>query len=252
MSDQMVQAQVLWDNLLRLPTGATVTYDGTTVVGFEYVNAYDWRDFSMFFPTAGSHIVLDCAASHDADSLCVWWVDDLGTDTVTLEWWDGAAWNLIATASQGIGTGVHWIDFAVQGALKWRLTMSGIAKIRELCFGVRLQFPMGQWLGINPPKLLQGVVVQNVISMNGSIIGRNLRRIEKGGKIDLSLLLPDWIRTYWEVFAAHAATKAFFYRWNPVGYPDEVAFAVAASIEAPVNASPPPRMSVSMPIKFIT
>lgn len=246
---QMVCGQVLWKNVLRYD-GVTVTYDGTVVSGFPAVNAYDWRDFSLFQPEASAHLTVESASALGADTICVWWQSN-GTDTVALESWSGSAWVAVDTAEQADGQMV-WLDIPAASPLKWRLTFSGSNKIRQITLGTKLTFPIGQWNGVNPSSLYQGVVIQNVISMNGSIIGRNLRRIEKSGKIELTLLLPDWVRASWDPFSQHAATKAFFYRWDPVGHAAEVAFAVADSIEAPTNDSPPPRMKVSMPLKFIS
>jgi hypothetical protein len=111
---------------------------------------------------------------------------------------------------------------------------------------------MGQWADITPPTLYSGVVLSNVIAENGSILGRNVRRAEKKGELSLDYLDPTWVRTSWDAFAIHAARYPFFYRWDPVGHPAEVAFAAAESIQAPRNSSPPPYMSVSMPMRIIT
>jgi hypothetical protein len=94
-------------------------------------------------------------------------------------------------------------------------------------------------------------VVENVISVNGSILGRNLRRIVKSGNIELNYLTQSWVRSYWNPLAIHASTLAFFWRWNPVSYPKEIGFCVADKIEAPQNSSPPPYMSVSMPLLYL-
>jgi hypothetical protein len=137
--------------------------------------------------------------------------------------------------------------------IKWEAATPGATiDIRQVAIGPYLQFPIGQWVGVNPPKLYQGVILQNISSMNGSILGRNIKRIEKTGKLDLNLLDPAWVRSYWDAFSIHASIKAFFWRWDPVGHSQEIAFAVATEINAPVNDSPAPRMKVSMPIRFLT
>lgn len=244
----MVQAQILYANLLR---SGTVTYSATPVSGFEPVNAYDWRDFTLFRPQAAATLTVTLSGASAADSMVVWWMDAMGSDTVNLHYWDGAAWVWVAIVGQSSGA-MSWVDFDSASSTIWRLTFSGSQNIRQIALGVKVQFPIGQWADVNPPTLLQGVVVQNVISVNGSILGRNIKRIEKSGKLSLNLLLPDWVRTVWNDFAIHASKLAFFHRWDPVGHPTEVAFAVASEINAPTNDRPQPRMKVDMPIRFIT
>jgi hypothetical protein len=95
-------------------------------------------------------------------------------------------------------------------------------------------------------------VIENKISVNGSIIGRNLRRFEKSSQINLPYLTPDWVRTNWEAFVQWAIRYPFWQRWNPTTYPGDVAFTVADTISPPKNASPPPYMTVEMNTKFIT
>lgn len=243
----MVKAQVLYANLLR--SGA-VTYSATTVSGFEPVNAYDWRDFTLFRPQAAAELTITFGSAQTANTLVIWWSGS-GTDVVSLHYWNGTEWVSAGTVAQSGGPMV-WLDITSASSTIWRLTFSGSQDIRQIALGLKLQFPIGQWAEVNPPTLYQGVVVQNLISVNGSIIGRNIKRLEKSGKLNLSLLLPDWVRTYWDAFAIHASKKAFFHRWDPVGHPQEIAFAVAESISAPTNDRPPPRMKVEMPLRFIT
>ncbi len=248
----MTQAQVLYDSIIR---SGSLAYSAAQVPGFELPNLYDWRDFSMFRSAAGATLIVDMLASDTwADTLAVWPIVQAGADTgITLEVSDdGTTWATVIVCASFTDPSPHWFDLAELTARYFRFTFDGAGNFRQIALGKRLQFPIGQWMGLNPPKLVQGVIVQNVISMNGSIIGRNLRRIEKGGRIDLTLLLPDWVRTEWDAFALHCTKLSFFYRWDPVKHGDEIAFAVADGIEAPVNDSPPPRMKVGMPIKFLT
>lgn len=243
----MVQAQILYANLLR---SGTVTYSATPVSGFEPVNAYDWRDFTLFRPQAAAELTVTLGSAQAANTLVVWWAGS-GTDVVSLHRWNGSEWVSAGTVAQAGGPMV-WLDITSASSTIWRLTFSGSQDVRQIALGVKVQFPIGQWADVNPPTLLQGVVVQNVISVNGSILGRNIKRIEKSGKLSLNLLLPDWVRTVWNDFAIHASKLAFFHRWDPVGHPTELAFAVASEINAPTNDRPQPRMKVDMPIRFIT
>jgi hypothetical protein len=245
---EMVNAQILYDNVLRA-SGATVAYDGTVVDGFEPVNAYDWRDFSLFRPQATKVLQTDLVAASLVNSVCVWW-NAAGSNTVLVEGWNGAAWVALVTVSQSAGT-MQWVDFAGVSFTKYRFTFDGANDIRQITLGARFQFPMGQWQGIAPPQLLHGVVVENIISVNGSIIGRNIRRVVKEGLISLNYLDPAWVRSSWNNFAIHASRYAFWWRWDPVSHPTEIGFTVADKIEAPKNSNPPGKMEVSMPLLYL-
>lgn len=248
----LVYGQVFYDNLLRSSL-ATVTYDGTEIIGFESVNAYDWRDFTFFQPGANKHLEVDFGGATAADTVCIWWGSE-GTDTCLVSYWDGATWQTITTFSQAVSP-LQWFDFPTETRTKYRFTfstVSSIQPIRQLTIGVKLTFAMGQWVDINPPLLVQGVVVENQISVNGSIIGRNLRRFEKMGQISLDYLQPDWVRNSWDPFVRQAIRYPFWYRWSPTAYPLDIAFAAADSITAPKNMSPQPLMHAEMAIKFLT
>lgn len=256
----MVQAQVLYSNILR---AAAITYSDTPIVGFEPANAYDWRDFSIFrTPTAAAttrYLTLTVPSDTVLDTLCIWTKGGSGAVVATLQYNSGSGWVTMATASISGWTVDYmtWLDFtqftAVAGSsLRVALLTTAQMDYRQITVGSKLQFPIGQWADVAPPTLYSGVVLSNVIAENGSILGRNVRRAEKKGEISLDLLMPDWVRTYWDPFARNCARYPFWYRWDPLGHPDEIAFAAAESIQAPVNSAPQPRMSVSMPMRLIT
>lgn len=255
---QMVMAQVLYDNVFRA-AGAVVTYAGTVVDGFEVQNAYDWRDFSLFRPQANQYVTVTLLAPVIIDTFCVWWAAS-GSDVVSFEQWNGASWTSMGTISQSNGI-MQWRDLALRTfsgdsaeikSDKFRFKSSGALDLRQVTIGRKLQFPMGQWNGIAPPALTHGVALENVISVNGSVIGRNQRRVTKEGQISMNYLLPEWVRYQWEQFVTHAVKNAFWWRWDPVGHPTEIAFTVAEKIDAPKNSSPPGRMQVSMPILYLS
>lgn len=250
--------RVLYDNLARLD-GVTITYSGTTVAGFEPENAFDWRDFSFFAAEASATTTLDVELP-DGGTLDAWSVycasySDPATSTINLYAETGAGvFTLLDTVTvqdEPLITLRTVAETTIAAGRRLRyefVTGPSTLPCRELVAGLRLDFPMGQHEGITPPNLLQGVVVTNVIGENGSILGRDVKRVERKTQIDLNFLEPDWVRTEWEAFATHATRYAFFYQWDPEGYPDEVVFASAESINAPANSSPPGKMAVTMPL----
>ncbi|GAG23597.1 unnamed protein product, partial [marine sediment metagenome] len=122
-------------------------------------------------------------------------------------------------------------------------------EIKQIFVGPKMEMERGQYVGVNPQTLTQGIIQTNNISENGSILGTNIKRVDVKSSIDLTYLTEAWVRSTWEAFAVHASKgRSFFYQWNPDEYPLEVVFCVASKINAPKNISPTPLMSVSMPL----
>jgi hypothetical protein len=249
--------QVLYANALR---AATPAYSGAIVAGFEPANAVDWRDFSLFRPAAGnSTFDVTMTADTPVSSAVLWLSPAAGATATAIEFQyessPGVYTTLTAVASYG--SQIQWFDFApvtILAGRKARIAFTGISgtmDIRQATMGAPFQFETGQWVGVNPTELTQGVVAENVISVNGSIIARNVRRVEATGNIALTYVTEAWVRAVWEPFAKHATRYPFWFRWAPVQYPTAVAFAAATEIVAPKNSMPVPRMEVSMPIRFI-
>ena len=167
----------------------------------------------------------------------------------------GVFTNLVSIAVPS--NGISWRTFASTVAATGRkvrfrfLGVVGTVYVRQLTVGEALVFPIGQWSGIASPKFVAGIVQENVIAINGSIIGRNIRRVEKEATIDLQYLEDSWVRASWEPFAEHAKRRSFWYLWDP-DRPADVAFAAATSIDPPKNSNPVPLLAVTMPLKLIT
>ena len=244
----MVFGEVLYQNVF-FDNLADLSYNGTEVDGYESTNAVDWRDFSIFQAEATKVLSVTIPSPVAATAFVVWPVDDGTTGTIVLKNDSGTT---ISTATiDGTGVMVWNTIAATLPAGTVSVTFSAAFQIRLIAVGAKLVFPMGQWADINPPYFTQGLVQENVISINGSIIARNIRRTEKTGKIHLDNLTQAWCRTYWQPFAAHAARYAFFHRWNPTTYPLDIAFSVAQEVNSPTN-SRATFMQVEMPTKFIT
>jgi hypothetical protein len=251
----MTCAQVLYDSAF-FRYRSVLTYDGTVVSGFEAANMCDWRDFTVFrVGAAGTvHLKIQLGAATTFDCAQVWCpVSGANGATVTFDTSpDNSTWTVRATFTPDASGTILWTDFTpvTMGMNEWvRFTIvaTGISDFRQLSAGPKLMFPIGQWAEVAPPSLLSGVVMNNVIAVNGSI-----RRLEKKGDFQLTHLDQTWVRTYWDVFAQSAARRAFWWRWNPTDYPNEIAFAAAEDIVAPTNDKPPPLMKATMPIRFLT
>jgi hypothetical protein len=250
--------QVLWDNLFAR-SGYVTAYTGTETAGFERQNAWDWFDWSSFRPSLGTsslEVTLPAGATVDAAVLFSGGIAGLAT-SVSVEYETApAVWASLGTFGAP-AAGMVWLDIgstAIGVGRKVRFLFTGVTgtiDVRQVTVGARLSFPTGQWSGMAPPTLTSGVVTETVISIAGSMLGRNVRRMEKTAEIALDYLEQSWVRATWEPFAQHATRFSFWYRWNPTEYPAEIALAGAMEIKAPTNGKQP-FMSLSMPLKVIT
>lgn len=252
-------SDVLFDNVLR--RSAAWSYSGAVTAGFEPQNAWDWRDFSIFKPAAGTTSLSHLLYGGTQYDTIVVWCTFVGTATCSSIAVQDQYGNTLASLTPTPASPLVTVRFAMQtvsGGGNVTFVPIGVSHgtgyfgIRQMTIGPRLTFPIGQWNDVNPLTLNQGQVMENVISMNGSIIARNVRRVEKKTSIELTHLTPTWIRTYWEQLSLHATRYAFWYWWNPTTYPNDTAMCAAEEIVAPTNMMPPPFMKVSMPVRALT
>ena len=252
--------RVLYDNLAR-QSGATITWSGTESTAQPYENAFDWRDFSLFrvtaTETANLDIVLPLGGTLDCWSVFTSKYEATAAATITLYYESAPAvftqLGQVTITDEAKLSMIAFTEVTVAAGRKIRFTIAASDEdllIRQLAAGPRLDFPMGQFQGITPPNLLQGVVQDTVVGVNGSFLGRNIRREVRTTEIDLMYLDPDWVRSEWQAFAQHAKKNAFFYMWAPELYPNEAVFAWG-KINPPVNSGPAALMQVSMPLNCL-
>ncbi len=267
---QQTRPTILYDNLVKL-TNSTLSF--FEITAHPLANALDWADYTRFLvgPAGISYItsVIDSSALFD----CFYVFYEIpafsnGTNyKVILKKKDGGLYSTVATinipAWEGkvpdttmqliklpvpvtSGDGEIRVEFSIPASPNNNLY------IKQIVVGKCFQPELGQWSGVAPSDLQQQFTAYNNISINGSILGRTVTRIEKQGAISLSLCSQEWIRDVWYPFLQHAIRKAFIYSWNHEKYPEAVAFASATSTPSPTNSSPPGKMDASLPMKLIT
>ena len=257
-----VLPRVLYDNVFR--SGGSVAYSGSETSGFEAINAYDWRDFTLFAPADGdSNLEVTLPETTTLTSFAVWIASGSALTSVAAYYEDSpGSFTLLGISSPpgatfpGVVTSPQMLSFtgqSVPAGRKVRVSFLGASslKVRQVTVGAHLTMQRGQRSGVSPATMTGGLVVSNSIAVNGSIIGRDIRRLDRRGTIDLSHLTEAWVRSDWEPFAIHAQRYPFWYQWDPTNYASEVAFAVADQIEAPRNSGTPGLMQVSMPIRTL-
>lgn len=252
------KGRVLYNNVLR--DYSSISYSGTGVAEKGPVNAVDWRDFSLFEVDASSTTILDFTIQTtsviDAVSLYVTNYTGTGSNSIELQCESSASvfTSLVTTSSAGGKlTFDTFSEVTITAGLRIRFiftTGTESLNIRQLVVGKHLEFNRGQWSGVTPPNFTSGNVSENIISVNGSIIARNNRYLERSATIDMNYLNNAWMRTYWEPFQLHATKYPFIYQWSPSEFPNEVAFAAASKVNPPVQDSIN-FMSVSMPLRCL-
>lgn len=252
----MTIGRVLYENLFRDPDVTSVTYSEAEVAGFEKENSFDWRDFSLFriAPTAK----LDFTFSVDKvlDTFCAYVIpSDAGDLSFGLKYENiPASFLTLAIYLETAGDPpiimktFDQVTLLAGRILRVEFTSTGPEDIRQLVAGTRLDFPIGQHRGIAPPNLRGEFVTSNLISVNGSFIGRDKVRAEIQGEINLEFVQPQtFVRDEWLALMAHAERFAFFYAWDLDGFPDEVVFAWARSTPRPSNTGPSAKMTTNLP-----
>lgn len=250
-------SRVLYENNL-VENVASVSYSGTEIDGFNKENLYDYKDFSTFKPQVSATTTMDFTLNGNAtiNSIGVY-VAKVGAGGLDLNLYyeSSPSTYTLLEAMTNIDGELSFNEFSqvtVSSGRKIRLefvSSSSQYEIRQIFVGPIMTLQRGQYVGVNPQTLIQGIIQSNNISENGAILGTNVKRVAVNSSIDLQYCTEAWIRLDWDLFVQRASVgKSFFYQWNPTDYPLEVVFCVASKINPPKNTSPTPLMSVSMPI----
>lgn len=116
----------------------------------------------------------------------------------------------------------------------WRLLFTGIDSMEtlivgQLFIGPTLQVFGGPETGFTPPNLAFNDDFVNSRADGGDFLGRSL--IRKGNKtgFNVSAVAADWVRDNWEPFLTVAQLQPFYYAWNTVAFPTEVAYCYTES-----------------------
>jgi hypothetical protein len=250
-------SRVLYDN--PIATASAVSYSGTETDGFNKENAYDYKDFSLFRPEVNATTTLDFTIA-TGQTLNAWGVFNArtsgsGTFIMSL-YYESSPSTFTFLSSGAVVNGVLFFktfsSVTLVSGRKIRVEFeigAGPFDVRQIMVGSYMDMERGQYVGVNPQELTQGIIQSNNISENGAILGTNIKRVDVKSSIDLQYCTESWVRSDWEPFAVHASKgRGFFYKWNPTEYDGESVYCVASKINPPKNTSPTPLMSVSMPL----
>ncbi len=255
----IIVPRVLYDNVFF---GGSITSTVASGDGTDDSEAFDWLDYTFRTVAATTTFSVDTAATGTIDYAALYaegTSDFTGTFAVDIE------------DSPGAGTFTNYVSEALTGGellRMWALSSSqavaagqevrviitvttGSIKIRNAAAGKVLASPIGQKDGIMRASFAGDSRYDQKMSINGSILGRQVIRQEKSQEIMWEYLSDTYLQDEWQAFAKAAETHAFFYAWDNDRFPQEVSFAVAESVGVPMNMSNPNCRRVTMQIKVL-
>lgn len=223
----MANSTIGYKNLLE--TG-TVTAS-TEATGFEKENAFDWRPFTWWQPTAvpanltvdmGSAVTADyfALAAHDlfdnsASIKLQYSSDNFAADT-----------NDAFTAITPTDNDVIFKTFTQQTARYWRvLVTGGVSSLGVVSFGDKTDLTVGMRSGFAPPTLNRDSRLLTNESSSGQFLGRSVERRNYPGTINLTNLAPAWVRSTFDPLVDHTELKPFFFSWDDTNFSGEAVFA---------------------------
>lgn len=231
-----------YKNIFRR-SDATVTYS-TQSTGFEASNAYDWTPSTSWLPSASGASTLSCSFPEavGADYLGVYGANlhqNGGSIKVEYSQDGGGTWTEVANHIAGSTTrDLIFATWSKVYAQDWRVTVTSTpaSNIPVLAVGELLRMWGGNKEGATPPRFARNVELRTNRSVEGTFLGRRVRRYGTTPQL-LTVDIPDtWVDQYWLPFMIHAEKKPFFYAPNHgphVGSRGAALCWVAGSIPAP-------------------
>jgi len=198
-------------------------------------NAVDWLPFDFYQPDAAGasiQLKLSHASAQSCDYIALAKHDlfTLGA-RVSVEYSaDDATYSTALAATTLADDGVFFQSFTVQSAKYWRITFdradAGVIQpsIGIMALGTAFDTSELPQIGFTPP-LIDGDAGNTSISMDGTWLGKSIRKKALDMSFDFRLLSPAWVRTNWTPFMTHAQAKPFIISWDDVNYPSDAVMA---------------------------
>ena len=147
----------------------------------------------------------------------------------------------------------NWqINFIRLGAPLSPLPPNYVPLVKTIFIGSALEMPRPIYGGHAPIALAREAVTEPNLSDSGQFIGRSVVRKGESGSFEWKHIHADWYRQNFDPFVKYLmeGPGAFFCKWRPEGFPNEVFYgwADASKIEAP-NMGIQDLMSVTIPVR---
>lgn len=197
--------------------------------GYPAANADDPLTYNYWKPTALTATwEIDASQPTEANYIGIA-AHTCGTDqaTVTAQYWDGSAWQTLASSlpASGDDSPIMFL-FGQQNATKYRISLSGSTapRIGVIYVGKTLDMPRGLAGGQPLITMQRKTTIQPNVSESGQFIGRSITRGGSTATYNFEGLNPDWYRSDFDPFVESARTDPFFIAWNPVSYTNEIGY----------------------------
>lgn len=235
-------ARIGYKNLFTT-SGVTVA-TSSDQTGFEKENAYDWKSYTWWKPSAAGANWLRASfgAAKSADYMAISG-HNIGTLGATVKCQystnGGSTWNDIGGTIAPADDNVIFVVFDSTSAADWRIYTDSACTIGVVSIGETTELPVGMGVGFNIPTMAQNDKFNTSVSEGGEHIGNSLRRQNLSFTISLNLVDPAWIRSTWQDFIDHARLYPFFFSWDSENHSDEAVYCwVNKAIAKPSYISP--------------
>jgi len=218
-----------FDNLITDLSG-TLTAD-SEADGYNVENLQDWKPYTFWKPAAtGDHNAkIVFSTPRPVNYFCLY-AQDLWKHggTIALESSDdgGSTWVSRTGTITPVDSKPLYISFPQFIAAQWRVRVvsTPASAIGVVSFGVDMQLQYGAWKGFSPPIFNRNTVVTNQTSETAQPLARSINQAGNKLVLPLDFHTELWVRQNWIPFMKHAELKNWFFQWNPLDYPFDVAF----------------------------
>lgn len=159
------------------------------------------------------------------------------------------AYTLIHDATAGRGPVFVLLPSAVNVLQLWVVVSAAagrVCSIGVIYAGEALQMQRPIYRGVDPAPLNRQTEYTNNVSEGGQWLGRDIIRQGLKTKPRWQNLDPVWLRVYFDPFASAARRLPFFYSWNPLEFPNDVAYCWTSKDIQPTITGPRDLMSVEI------
>ena len=163
---------------------------------------------------------------------------------------DDVEWFYAGVASGATSSAVMLLTGEVT-ARYWRFELSSPAEIGVVYIGKMLMMPVQMYGGHSPITLSRQTDFMPNRSVTGQFLGRSVVRQGLASSYTFRHIPATWYRANFEPFVQAAIRNPFFIAWNPISFPDEVAYAWCNDDIAPINMGIRGLMEVSFDAEAI-
>lgn len=232
--------------LTNLVKTATLTAS-SEVTGFLKENAATWKLSSWWsFTTTGATLIVDLGSAQSVDCMglaglnCAEVSCSIKLQSSTTGAWAGEEVDRIAAYTPSADV-TQFKTFTSASARYWRFVFaSNTAQvfIANVFLGAMLELQHGMIPNFSPANLNREREIFNNNSQGGNFLGSAVMYNAAKITIEQEYVTRTWIDANWLTVADHIELYPFYFAWDTVNYPNEVAYCKAKKINYPEYMDP--------------